>query len=156
MHKALGVSHGTWCTKLCMTCDRDHRESGKGWKTTEVRLNSNYQTRWGQPEIFSWTPTNGIKLVLAYCTILTVSSVTHNGQKKSPCFKSLELKRKFIGHLSQQIFRIHELTVEMVQYYQSLDNDTAQNSLDTSHCSIYTTVPNREARRWLKLPRNNM
>jgi hypothetical protein len=52
-----------------------------------------------------------------YCTISTVSSVTRNGQKKSPCFKSLELKRKFIGHLGQQIFRIHELTVEMVQYF---------------------------------------
>ena len=51
-----------------------------------------------------------------YCTISTVSSVTRNGQKKSPCFKSLELKRKFIGHLGQQIFRIRELTVEMVQY----------------------------------------
>src|ERR1700722_17011802 len=52
-----------------------------------------------------------------YCTISTVSSVTRNGQKKSPCFKSLELKRKFIGHLGQQIFRIRELTVEMVQYF---------------------------------------
>jgi hypothetical protein len=37
-----------------------------------------------------------------YCTIS--SSVTRNGQKKSPCFKSLELKRKFIGHLGQQEF----------------------------------------------------
>ena len=42
--------------------------------------------------------------------------VTRNSQKKSPCFKSLELKRKFIGHLGQQIFRICELMVEMVQY----------------------------------------
>jgi hypothetical protein len=50
-----------------------------------------------------------------YCTISTVSSVTRNGQKKSPRFKSLELKRKFIGHLSQKIFRIRELTVKMVQ-----------------------------------------
>jgi len=47
-----------------------------------------------------------------YCTISTVSSVTRHGQKKSPRFKSLELKRKFIGHLSLQFFRIH---VEMVQ-----------------------------------------
>jgi hypothetical protein len=39
-----------------------------------------------------------------------------NGLKKRPCFKLLELKRKFIGHLGQQIFRIHELMVEMVQY----------------------------------------
>src|ERR1700691_3855871 len=51
-----------------------------------------------------------------YCTISTVSSVTRNGQKKSPCFKSLELNRRSIGHLGQQIFRIRELTVEMVQY----------------------------------------
>ena len=55
-------------------------------------------------------------LGVSYCTISTVSSVTRNGQKKSPCFKSLELKRKFISHLGQQIFRIRELTVEMVQY----------------------------------------
>ena len=53
---------------------------------------------------------------MAYCTISTVSSVTHHGQKKSPCFKSLELKRKFIGHLGLQFFGIHELTVKMVQY----------------------------------------
>jgi hypothetical protein len=37
-------------------------------------------------------------------------------RKKSPCFKSLEFKRKFISHLGQQIFRIRELMVEMVQY----------------------------------------
>ena len=40
----------------------------------------------------------------------------HHGQKKSPRFKSLELKRKFIGHLGLQFFGIHELTVKMVQY----------------------------------------
>ena len=51
---------------------------------------------------------------LMYCTISTVSPVTRNGQKKSPCFKSLELERKFIGHLGQHIFRIRKLTVEMV------------------------------------------
>ncbi len=50
-----------------------------------------------------------------YCTISTVSSVTRNSHKKSLRFKSLEFKRKFIGHLGQQIFRIRELTVEMVQ-----------------------------------------
>jgi hypothetical protein len=55
-----------------------------------------------------------------YCTTLTVSSVTHNGQKKSPCFKSLEFKRKFISHLGQQIFRIHKLRVEMVQHDETL------------------------------------
>src|ERR1700683_4008629 len=54
-----------------------------------------------------------------YCTISTVSSVTRNGQKKNLCFKSLELTRKFIGHLGQQIFRIRELTVEMVQYFSN-------------------------------------
>src|SRR6266436_7565295 len=53
-----------------------------------------------------------------YCTISTVSSVTRNSHKKSPRFKSLEFKTKFIGHLGQQIFRIRELTVEMVQYWQ--------------------------------------
>ena len=36
--------------------------------------------------------------------------------QKSPRFKSLKFKIKFIGHLGQQIFRIRELTVEMVQY----------------------------------------
>jgi hypothetical protein len=51
-----------------------------------------------------------------YCTISTTSSVTRNSHKKSPRFKSLEFKRNFIGHLGQQIFRIRELTVEMVQY----------------------------------------
>jgi len=50
-----------------------------------------------------------------YCTISTVSSVTRHSQKKSPRFKWLEFKRNFIGHLGQQIFRIRELTVEMVQ-----------------------------------------
>jgi hypothetical protein len=30
-------------------------------------------------------------------------------------FKSLELERKFIGHLGDEIFRIREHTVEMVQ-----------------------------------------
>jgi hypothetical protein len=51
-----------------------------------------------------------------YCTISTVSLVTRHSQKKSPRFKSPEFKRKLIGHLGQQIFRIRELTVEMVQY----------------------------------------
>ena len=51
------------------------------------------------------------------CPISTVSSVTRHSQKKSPRFKSLEFKREFIGHLGQQIFRIRELTVEMVQYH---------------------------------------
>src|SRR6202167_4459223 len=64
-----------------------------------------------------------------YCTISTVSSVTRNGQEKSPCFKSLELKRKFISHLGQHIFRIRELTVEMVQYL----------SLKVSHCPVFRT-----------------
>jgi hypothetical protein len=52
-----------------------------------------------------------------------------NGQKKSPCFKSLELGRKFIGYLGQQIFRIRELTVEMVQYLGRIRNTkTLKNS----------------------------
>jgi hypothetical protein len=51
-----------------------------------------------------------------YCTISTISSVMHNSHKKSPHFESLEFKRKFIGHLGQQIFWICELMVEMVQY----------------------------------------
>ena len=54
-----------------------------------------------------------------WLTISTVSSVTRHSQKKSPRFKSLEFKRKFIGHLGQQIFRIRELTVAMVQYIKS-------------------------------------
>jgi hypothetical protein len=56
-----------------------------------------------------------LSAVPVYCTISTVSSVTRNSHKKSPRFKSLEFKRKFIGHLGQQIFRIRELMVEMVQ-----------------------------------------
>src|ERR1700734_79553 len=55
-----------------------------------------------------------------YCTISTVSSVTRHSWKKSPRFKLLEFKIKFIGHLGQQIFRIHELTVEMVQYLYTM------------------------------------
>ena len=51
-----------------------------------------------------------------YCTISTVSSVTRNSHTKSTRFKSLEFKRTFIGHLGQQIFRIRELMVKMVQY----------------------------------------
>jgi len=36
-----------------------------------------------------------------------------HSQKKSPCS---ELKRKFIGHLGDKNFKIHELMVELVQY----------------------------------------
>jgi hypothetical protein len=58
-------------------------------------------------------------LLSVVCTISTVSSVTRNSHKKSPRFKSPEFKGKFSGHLGQQIFRIRELTVEMVQYHTS-------------------------------------
>jgi hypothetical protein len=67
------------------------------------------------PAPWHYSLMNKFQAILRYCTISTVSSVTRNGQKKSPCFKLLELKRKFIGHLGQQIFRIRELTVEMVR-----------------------------------------
>src|ERR1700691_2240577 len=65
-----------------------------------------------------------------YCTISTVSSVTRNGQKKRPCFKVQERKRKFIGHLGQKIFRIRELTVEMVQYEPNVVEHPATTSED--------------------------
>src|ERR1700691_2544226 len=61
---------------------------------------------------------------LHYCTISTLSSVTCNSHKKSPRFKSLEFKRNFIGYLGQHIFRIRELTVEMVQYLDTTHFDS--------------------------------
>jgi hypothetical protein len=56
------------------------------------------------------------RTILIYCTILTVGSVTRHRPKKWPHFKSIELRRKFIGHFGDEIFRICEPTVEMVQY----------------------------------------
>jgi hypothetical protein len=73
--------------------------------------------RFQKKESFGWA---------VYCTNSTISSVTRHSQKKSPRLKSLELKRKFIGHLGDQNFRIRELMVELVQYpitMHSLDQE---------------------------------
>src|ERR1700685_3284885 len=78
-----------------------------------------------------------------YCTISTVSSVTRQSRKKSPRFKSLEFKIKFIGHLGQQIFRIHKLTVEMVQYSRPIAvcaYPTSFASADTRGSSIRVII----------------
>src|ERR1700691_9853 len=82
-----------------------------------------------------------------YCTISTVSSVMRNSQKKSPCFKSLELKRKFIGYLGQQIFRIRELTVEMVQYMYGAH----QRKRQRKYCAFWQFLGGYNA---LKLPKS--
>ena len=95
---------------------------------------------------------------LRYCTISTVSSVTGHGQKKSPRFKSLELKRKFwITRLSPHSLWARSILSDQISggtllHWSGLRTDSdSQDTKRAGHkcCKIMCISSNQASPRFL-------